>query len=257
MKHFILLSVLVLFLVSIAECYVYSLPMNFLPPTSGLDNMDTVVPYNGSTYFFKGNQYFLYADVWLAVALGYPKTYPDSFWTSIPTSLDGACSVSNSANTFFFKGAEYWAVDPYGNTVIIAGNISTDWPGVPNNIDDCYLDTNGYTYFLQGSYYYRWDPSIGMVSSGYPKTILAGFGTGFPTNIDAIFVWPNDNITYAFKGSNYWSYLFGSVAYWDPSTISYWEGTFYFPHSHFFKHKKNQKQKDVYLMQHLQVGQTL
>ena len=127
--------------------------------------------------------------------------------------------------SYVFLGSSYWKLT---ETSVVPGyprSISSDWDGLPANLDAAFTWTNGKTYFFKGSKYWRFS-DVGQMDSGYPKQLDKGF-SGIPTNVDAAFVWPVNDKIYFFKGSIYWKFDPDKSPPVDPSyprPISNWDG---------------------------------
>jgi len=135
------------------------------------------------------------------------------------SKLDAAVQTTDGVS-YVFSGDSYWkltkdSVADYGQ------KISSDWPGLPNNIDAAVTwQKNRVTYFFKGDQYWRFTGR--SPSSGYPKDISA-WG-GIPANIDAAFAWGRNEDLYFFKGSQYWKYdtSSGTIPSDYPRSISIW-----------------------------------
>jgi len=138
--------------------------------------------------------------------------------------LDTMVTMKDSI-TYAFLGSSYWKLT---ETSVVPGyprSISSDWDGLPANLDAAFTWTNGKTYFFKGSKYWRFS-DVGQMDSGYPKQLDKGF-SGIPTNVDAAFVWPVNDKIYFFKGSIYWKFDPDKSPPVDPSyprPISNWDG---------------------------------
>jgi len=142
---------------------------------------------------------------------------------------------------YIFRGSVYSKI---GNTGMEPGyprDITTDWQGLPSNIDTAlhwpaiysWRYTNGRwvhqvtavgrTYFFKDSLYWRFDENRGLLP-GYPKRIDQGF-PGLPNNLDAAYVWSGNDRIYFWKGDQYYRYTRGrGVDRGYPRSTSAWTG---------------------------------
>lgn len=81
------------------------------------------------TYFFKGDQYWKFNDVYFDVEYGYPKKI-SSGWPGVPNDLDAAFHSEWFGATYFFKGTEYWEFNAVKNIAYPAGAIKDKWKNV-------------------------------------------------------------------------------------------------------------------------------
>ena len=72
--------------------------------------------------------------------------------------------------------------------------------------DFCFRSSDGVTYFLKESQYYRFNDVPHEVETGYPKPIST-FWKGIPNDVDTVFRWSDDQ-TYFFKGNYYYQFNF-------------------------------------------------
>ena len=155
---------------------------------SSIDSIITTE--DGSTYTFKGEQYWKLTDD--SIAPGYPK-HVKEFWSDLPGKLD------------------------YTKYIEIIGNLA-------GHIDTSFTWTNGKSYFFKGNKYWRF--TNGKKDSDYPKLISKGFD-GIPDYLDAAFVWSGNGKIYFFKGTKYWRFdpdQRPPVKSSYPRPISNWEG---------------------------------
>ena len=83
---------------------------------------------------------------------------------------------------------------------------SSDWAGLPGDLDASFTYTNGKMFFFNGSRYWRFSNDghrIPDVDAGYPKEIRTGFA-GIPNDVDAAVMIKKS--VYFFKGSSYWKF---------------------------------------------------
>jgi hemopexin len=134
-----------------------------------------------------------------------------SFYKGIDTAL-----MNKSSNKiYFFKGSEYYRINPANGWQPDAGYpkpISGNWPGLDagftSNIDAAFWsETNNKVYMFKGSNYVRIDPSNGwQMDASYPKPIAgnwSGFPAEFAAGVDAALFSKSNNRIYFFKGTEY------------------------------------------------------
>lgn len=150
---------------------------------------------NGTTFAFKEGQF------WRLNDKGMEKGYPQSMRSQwgLRGKVDAALTYGRF--TDFFQGS---MVRRYYNDRPISGypkRISQVYRGIPSHIDTAYVwSGNGRIYFMKGEQYWRYNPTLRMADSGYPKPISVW--KGLPKSLDAAFNW-NDR-TYFFKNGYYW-----------------------------------------------------
>ncbi|KAI2810198.1 calcium ion binding [Blomia tropicalis] len=118
------------------------------------------------------------------------------------SSVDTVTRISDGS-TYVFKGNYYWRVEANGIADGYPKRISTDWDGLPGNLDAALTWADGKTFFFKGNKYWRFKNM--RMDKGYPKAISTGFA-GIPDNVDAAFVWGGNGKTYFFKGNEYWRF---------------------------------------------------
>ncbi len=80
-----------------------------------------------------------------------PATLISDMWTGLPDNIDAAFSRTDG-KVFFFKGSEYWRYDGRKDYVDYPKRISSDFPGIPDNLDGAmYYPPSGDTYFFKGN----------------------------------------------------------------------------------------------------------
>jgi Matrixin/Hemopexin len=103
-------------------------------------------------------------------------------------------------NMYLFKNNNYWLIrySEAKGIEIPAGYPKqvSDWGGIQGPIDSAFTGLKGRTYIFKGKEYWKFDNMV--KEGGYPRLIANGF-PGIPDNIDAVFVWPGDNLTYFVK----------------------------------------------------------
>ncbi|RWS30356.1 Matrix metalloproteinase-14-like protein [Leptotrombidium deliense] len=116
--------------------------------------------------------------------------------------MDAVTRISNG-NTYVFKGDYYWKVETNGLADGYPRRISSDWDGLPGNLNAALTWADGKTFFFKGNNYWRFHDM--KMDPGYPKEMEVGFA-GIPANIDAAFVWSGNGKTYFFKDKEYWRF---------------------------------------------------
>ncbi|XP_058053463.1 matrix metalloproteinase-14 isoform X1 [Anopheles bellator] len=156
---------------------------------------------DGSTYAFKGNQYYKLTEN--AIADGYPKKISDG-WPGLPGNIDAAFTYKNG-KTYFFQGTKYWRYQGRQIDGEYPKEISEGFTGVPDHLDAAMVwGGNGKIYFYKGSKFWRFDPlKRPPVKSTYPKPISNW--EGVPNNLDAALQYTN-GYTYFFKDDKYYRF---------------------------------------------------
>ena len=92
--------------------------------------------YDNKTYFFKGNDVFLYNDSKRRVADGFPKKIEDVF-KGIPGNIDAVFTWGKDSKTYFFKGPLYYKYNDSKGEVEPGYPKRTKlrWPNMPSVID--------------------------------------------------------------------------------------------------------------------------
>jgi len=134
-------------------------------------------------------------------------TFPekDIYASELCFSRSGFDTIVSTGDeeTYIFKSRKYWKLTDDAVAPGYPRYISSDWPGLADNLDASFTWTNGKTYFFKGSKYWRF--SNMTPDQGYPKPISQGF-QGIPNNVDTAFVWSGNAKIYFFKGANYWRF---------------------------------------------------
>lgn len=128
--------------------------------------------------------------------------------------IDAATRITDGS-TYMFRGSYFWKT---GDTVY-KKRISSEWTGLPDDINAALTWANGETFFFKGGQYWKFIDK--KMAPGYPLDISYGF-PGVPDNLDAAFVWSGNGQTYFFKGGQYWKN--GSSGDEYPKSISNWRG---------------------------------
>ena len=92
-----------------------------------------------------------------------------------------------------------------------------------SKIDTFVRTSNGATYVFSGSEYYKLSNDDTDVADGYPRSI-SQYWPGLPNDIDAAVTWKDMDVTYFFKGSQYWRFDGTSPSSGYPKDISNWSG---------------------------------
>lgn len=131
---------------------------------------------------------------------------------------------TEDGQSYVFKGDYYWLLTTDGVAKDYPRRISTDWDGLPGNLNAALTWADGKTFFFKGNKYWRFRNK--KRDNGYPKLISTGFA-GIPNDIDAAFVWSGNGRTYIFKGTQYWRFDSKSeppVSSEYPRSIKVWSG---------------------------------
>ena len=164
----------------------------------------------GKIYFFQGSAYSRY-DLGLDhVDPDYPRDTASN-WPGLGGVVDAALVAPGGAKAYFFRGASYSRYDVAADHVDSGFplDIGTYWHGLwGSGLDAAVLWPNGKIYFFRGTSYVRYDFEDDQVDTGYPLPI-AGQWRGlepFSSGIDAVFVTPNGQKAYFFRGDHYIRY---------------------------------------------------
>ena len=181
---------------------------------SSVDSM--LSTQDGSTYAFKGNQFWKLTED--AIAHGYPKPI-SKFWPGLPPNIDTSFSWTNG-KTYFFKGRKYWRQSQNKMDKGYPKLISKGFEGIPDNLDAAFVwSGNGKIYFFKGSQYWKFDPDQRPpVKNTYPRPISNW--EGVPNDIDDATQYTN-GYTYFFKNGLYYRF--------DDTTFRVSEGDPVFP----------------------------
>ena len=107
------------------------------------------------------------------------------------------------STAYMFKGNHYYNVPIKNKDETNPKLISTNWPGLPVDIDAALTVTErNLTYFFKDDQYWRFRSQA--PDRGYPKKISVW--NGLPNNLDAAFEWGRDGNLFFFKGSQFWKY---------------------------------------------------
>lgn len=89
---------------------------------------------NGYTFFFKGDSYWRFNDLYHQVDVGYPRAL--AAWGGVPTDVDAAFLWSDGFS-YFFKGKLYFRYENSQEKVQdgYPRDISSFWKGIPDNVD--------------------------------------------------------------------------------------------------------------------------
>ncbi|XP_022914436.2 matrix metalloproteinase-14 isoform X2 [Onthophagus taurus] len=122
---------------------------------------------NGKTYFFKGTKYWRYNG--RRMDGDYPKDISSGF-AGIPDDIDAAMVWSGNGKIYFFKGSKFWRFDPMQRPPVKSTYPKpiSNWEGIPNNLDDAFQYSNGYTYFYKNGAYYRFNDRAFAVDAATP-----------------------------------------------------------------------------------------
>jgi len=125
------------------------------------------------------------------------------------SKVDAIVKTTNN-HTFVFQGDQYWEVTATGLAPGYPRRITSDWPGLPTDIEAAFtLQETGFSYIFKGSQYWKFrEYSDGRkeLQAEYPKMISKGF-PGIPeTGLDTAFVWGGNNKIYFFQGNQYWKF---------------------------------------------------
>ena len=168
---------------------------------STIDSILTIS--TGSTYTFKGDQYWKLTDE--SIAPGYPRSIA-KYWGGLPSNIDASFTWTNG-KSYFFKEDKYWRFS--AKTMMMDSDypkmISEGFEGIPDNLDAAFVwSGNGKIYFFKGTKYWKFDPEKRPpVSSAYPRPISNW--EGIPDNIDDAIQYTN-GYTYFFKKGLYYRF---------------------------------------------------
>ncbi|XP_061589208.1 stromelysin-3-like [Cololabis saira] len=128
---------------------------------------------SGNVWFFKGNSYWVFD-------AGRKITGPDSIQQlGLPVSEIHAAvnwAVDRDETIFLFNPPFYWSFSPNNNRVNDAHPAGMHkWAGLPSRFDGAFRDKYGYTNFVSGQDYWKFDPVTLTVLKGYPRIIGVDF----------------------------------------------------------------------------------
>ncbi|KAB7495947.1 Matrix metalloproteinase-14, partial [Armadillidium nasatum] len=126
---------------------------------------------NGKTYFFKESMFWRFTGHTKDVS--YPKEISKGF-SGIPNNIDAAFVWSGNGKIYFFKGENYYKLDPIKRPYISTEypKSITTWEGVPFYIDDAFQYSDGLTYFFKNGYYWRFNDQnfqVDVADPPYPR----------------------------------------------------------------------------------------
>ncbi|XP_038619255.1 stromelysin-3 isoform X1 [Tachyglossus aculeatus] len=126
----------------------------------------------GHIWFFQGGQYWVYNGERRISGPG-----PLSELGLSGSRLHAALTWGADRNKiYFFQGGNYWRFNPGTRRVDgLSPRRTTDWRGVPSEIDAAFQDADGYAYFLRGHHYWKFDPVRVKVLEGFPRLIGQDF----------------------------------------------------------------------------------
>ncbi|MCY1022531.1 hemopexin repeat-containing protein [Pyxidicoccus sp. MSG2] len=167
----------------------------------------------GKVYFFQGGAYSRYDLVTDHVDPGYPRDTATS-WTGLGDLggvIDAALIAPGGADAYFFRGMRYCRYDVAADRVDDGYplDIGTYWHGLwGSGLDAAVLWPDGRIYFFRGPLYERYDFEDDQVDNGYPLPIVGPWRglEPFSDGIDAVFVTPNGQKAYFFRGDYYIRY---------------------------------------------------
>lgn len=110
-------------------------------------SVDSIVTTkDGTTYTFKGRQYWKLTDE--SIANGYPRRTSGD-WDGLPSNLDAAFTWTNG-KTYFFKGSKYWRFTNQEMDDGYPKEIVKGFEGIPDNVDAAFVWTgNEKIYFFK------------------------------------------------------------------------------------------------------------
>ncbi|KAF2898915.1 hypothetical protein ILUMI_07261 [Ignelater luminosus] len=135
------------------------------------DNVDAAFTYwNNVTYFLKGPYMWKYIQ-----DQKYKKSQLiDYGFPGIPNDIDASLMWSGNGKIYFFKGSEYWMLNPQQPPFMRVNETYprpiSRWNGLPNNLDAA-VGIGGTSYFFKDGSYYKYDDLRMKVQGGYPRSI--------------------------------------------------------------------------------------
>jgi hypothetical protein len=168
---------------------------------------------SGKVYFFQGSAYSRYDLTADHVDPGYPRDTAAN-WPGLGELggfVDAALVAPGGDKAYFFRGSRYSRYDVAADRVDDGYplDIATYWHGLwGSGLGAAVLWPNGKLYFFRGSQYERYDFEDDSVDPGYPLPIV-GMWQGlepFSGGIDAVFVTPDREKAYFFRGDYYIRY---------------------------------------------------
>lgn len=163
---------------------------------------------NGKSFIFHGDRFWRLNDLSSEADPGYPKKI-SSTWINVPDDIDEVFLWGHNWNTYFFKGHQYYRYNDRLDKVenlYYPKNISEGWRGLPTDgIDAGFTWSNKKSYFFKGNKVYLYDNIQDEVDSEYTNgKLISDVWPGIPDNIDSVFRWYWDGISYFFKGDSYY-----------------------------------------------------
>lgn len=164
----------------------------------------------GKVYFFQGITYSRYDLGIDHVDPGYPRDTASN-WPGLGSVIDAALVAPGGHKAYFFRGSSYERYDVAADRVDDGYplGIDTYWHGLwGSGLDAAVLWPNGKIYFFRGPRYVRYDFEDDQVDAGYPLPIVGPWRglEPFSGGIDAVFVMPDGQKAYFFRGDYYIRY---------------------------------------------------
>ena len=191
---------------------------------SSLVSIDTAFSWgkNKKTYFFRGDEFWLFDDKKQSINSQYPKKI-STYWEGIPSNIDAVFTWAKDNSTYFFKGDRFWKFDDKRLTIAPSypKKIKNVWKGVPDNINSVFSDKDGSTYFLKGKLYWKFDDKQNKVGRGYPRLIKKRWENS-PDFINAMFIYEYEKKVVIISNDKYWMIgNDGTIADGYPQNVSF------------------------------------